>query len=354
LRVQFSRAYLALLAALLFGASTPAAKWLTGSIDPFVLAGLLYLGSGIGLAVWLMARRLKGADAISFVPKSHSEKLYLGGAILFGGVIAPVLLMFGLAQTSSSTASLLLNLEGAFTAALACLVFHEHYGKRLVLGMTLILFGGGLLSTSGNFSTAGTLVGALCIAGACVGWAIDNNLTRQVGSLDAPVLAMMKGLIAGTVNLGIAFSLRKAFPESSKVLLPMFVGFLGYGLSLVFFILSLRKIGTARTSAYFSTAPFVGAVLSLALFHESVSFSFAIAGIAMGIGVWLHLTEQHEHFHVHEPMEHEHIHVHDEHHQHAHSSSDPPGQPHSHRHRHEHLEHSHSHIHDDLHHSHEH
>jgi drug/metabolite transporter (DMT)-like permease len=352
--VQFSRAYLALLAALLFGASTPAAKWLIGSIDPFVLAGLLYLGSGMGLAVWLAARRLKGDAVISFLPKTHSQKLQLAGAILFGGIIAPVLLMAGLAKTSSSTASLLLNLEGAFTAALACLVFHERYGKRLVFGMALILFGGALLSASGNFSIRGSAFGALCIAGACAGWAIDNNLTRQVTSLDAPVLAMLKGLIAGTVNLGIAFSLRKAFPEFSKMLLPMFVGFLGYGLSLVFFILSLRKIGTARTSAYFSTAPFVGAVLSLALFREPVTVSLLIAGVAMAIGVWMHLTEQHEHFHVHEPMEHEHMHVHDEHHQHEHSPNDPPGEPHSHRHRHERLEHSHPHTHDDLHHSHQH
>jgi drug/metabolite transporter (DMT)-like permease len=353
--MKFSKASFALGAAFLFGASTPAAKLLIADINPLMIAGLLYLGSGIGLTLWMLGRSLlkfSSFPALKF--EKPNEKFYLSGAILFGGIVAPALLMIGLHKTSSATTSLLLNLESAFTVAVACLVFHEHYGKRLIFGFILLLAGGSFLALSDHDGFGGDWIGLLAIAGACAGWAIDNNLTKQVGSLDATLLAALKGIVAGVVNVGLALSLGQKLPLSLYVTGAACIGFVGYGLSLVLFIFSLRKIGAARTSAYFATAPFVGAALSILLLHEAFGWPLAVAGLLMAIGVYLHLTEIHAHAHTHEAMEHEHLHVHDEHHQHEHSPTDPSGEPHSHWHRHVPMTHSHPHDHDDLHHKHAH
>jgi threonine/homoserine efflux transporter RhtA len=212
--------------------------------------------------------------------------------------------MVGLHKTKSSTASLLLNLETAFTVAIACLIFRERYARRLVLGFVLLLVGGGILSFSGN-QFGGDALGMVAIAGACVGWAIDNNLTKYVGSLDATVLAALKGVIAGIVNVTLALSLGQQLPSAAVIGSSLAIGFVGYGLSLVLFILSLRKIGAARTSAYFSTAPFAGAAIAIILLHEPITWVLGISGILMAIGVYLHLTETHAHEHAHEALEHE-------------------------------------------------
>ncbi len=263
-----------------------------------------------------------------------------------------MLLMIGLQHTTASTASLLLNLEGVFTALLAWFAFHENVDRRVALGMAAIVAGSVVLSWQGNVTTRG-MIGPLAIAGASLAWGIDNNLTQKVSAGDPVQIAMLKGVIAGTVNLAIALALGSPLPRREAVAGALVLGFLSYGLSLALFVLALRRLGTARTGAYFSTAPFVGATASLILFRDPVTPSLAIAGICMAAGVWLHATERHEHAHVHEPFEHEHLHVHDAHHQHGHSGDDPPGEPHSHTHRHERLAHAHAHY-PDIHHRHTH
>jgi drug/metabolite transporter (DMT)-like permease len=349
-RIAWPGAPLALASAALFGASTPFAKLLIGRIDPWMLAGLLCAASGVGLLALAVFRRALGTPAAE-APLRRADLPWLAGVVLFGGVAGPVLLMLGLAATTASAASLLLNLEGLATMAIAWIVFRENVDRRILAGALAILAGAVVLSWSGGALGFGW--GAVAIAGACLAWGIDNNLTRKLSSADPVQIATIKGLAAGTINLAIAFGLGAPLPGFDAVAAAAVVGFLGYGVSIALFVLALRHLGTARTAAYFSTAPFIGALLALALFAEPVTWQLGIAGILMGIGVWLHLAERHEHEHVHEPMEHEHRHVHDPHHQHAHAPGDPPGEPHAHMHRHGRLVHAHPHY-PDLHHRHEH
>ncbi len=342
---------MAIAAAVLFGASTPLAKALLGEgVGPQLLAGLFYFGSGVGLCVLLLARKLMGGGAGEAALRA-SDLPQLCVAVLLGGAVAPVLLMAGLARTTAASASLLLNLEGLVTMLIAWLFLRENVDRRLLLGAFAILAGAVLLSWSGG--SVRPDAGALLVAGACVAWGIDNNVTRSLSRADPMQIAAVKGLVAGTANLALALVIHATVPAALAVLAAMVTGFLSYGVSLVLFVLGLRNLGTARTAAYFSTAPFIGAVLSLGLFSEPLTPRLGVAGVLMGIGLYLHLREQHVHVHTHQEMEHEHRHVHDEHHQHLHSPGDPPGEPHSHRHRHQPLSHSHAHF-PDLHHRHGH
>ena len=333
----------ALGAALLFGAGTPIAKLLLGPVSPWLLAGLLYLGSGLGLVVWRWLRR---TDRVRL---GAGEIKWLAGAVVVGGVVAPVLLMWGLSHMPASGVSLLLNLEGVFTALLAWFVFHENLDRRIAIGMMLILGGAALLSWSDEASLDAALP-AFAVAAACLGWAVDNNLTRKISLADATSIAMVKGVVAGGVNTTIGLILGAALPSAPIVVGAAVVGFLSYGVSLTLFVVALRHVGTARTAAYFSTAPFAGALLAVPLLHEPISARLVAAGMLMGIGVWLHITERHHHKHTHEAVEHEHMHAHDEHHQHGHTNSGP----HSHRHRHESMTHSHPHFPDEHHRGHRH
>lgn len=342
----------ALLAAALFGASTPFSKLLLGSIDPLLLAGLLYLGSGVGLVVWIGLRRLLGKNKNDEPRLQRQDMPWLSAAILAGGVVAPILLLFGLKLTPASSASLLLNLEGVLTALLAWFVFKENFDRRIFFGMVAILSGGVLLSWQSR-PALGVPWGSLGICGACFCWAIDNNLTRRVSAANPMHVAAIKGLVAGTVNVGLAIAAGAALPKAPEVVAAGMVGFLSYGVSLTCFVLALRHIGTARTGAYFSTAPFIGAALSLIVLGEQPLLLFWAAGGLMAVGVWLHLTERHAHAHRHEGMTHEHLHSHDEHHQHGHQPTDPPGEPHSHVHHHPELTHTHPHY-PDIHHRHRH
>jgi drug/metabolite transporter (DMT)-like permease len=342
----------ALGAAALFGASTPFAKRLLPEVGPWLLAGLLYLGSGLGLALYrlLAARRSNKAGRETSLARKDAP--WLAGAILCGGVVGPLLLMVGLLLTPASSASLLLNLEGVFTALLAWFVFKENFDARIAWGMALISLGAAILSWAGK-PVAGVPWGSLAVAGACLAWALDNNLTRKVSAADPVQIAMLKGLCAGSVNVALGLLLGAKLPAIGTLLASAVIGLLGYGVSLTFFVLALRHLGTARTGAYFSIAPFVGALVSIALLGESFGMGLIAAAVLMGWGVWLHLTEKHEHVHTHEEMVHDHLHVHDEHHQHRHHENDPPGEPHSHPHRHESMTHLHPHC-PDLHHRHEH
>jgi drug/metabolite transporter (DMT)-like permease len=349
--ISWPGAPMALASAALFGASTPLAKLLLGGgVDPWLLAGLLYLGSGIGLGLVHVGRGILGVPAPE-APLRRGDLPWLGLVILFGGVVGPVLLMLGLAHTAASTAALLLNLEGLATMAIAWVVFKENVDRRLLIGAAAIL--GGALILSWSNGPAGLGLGALAITGACVAWGVDNNLTRKLSSVDPVRIAAIKGLVAGAVNLALAFGRGAQLPDPGSVAVAGVVGLFGYGVSLVLFVLALRHLGTARTGAYFSTAPFLGAALALLLFREPVTVQLVGAAVLMTIGVSLHLSERHEHDHAHELMDHEHHHVHDEHHQHVHQAGDPIGEPHTHRHQHTWLRHKHPHY-PDLHHRHGH
>lgn len=341
----------ALASAALFGASTPLAKLLLGQgTDPWLLAGLLYLGSGIGLGVaWCLHHGLFAASAEA--PLRRGDLPWLILIVVAGGVAGPVLLMLGLSQTPASSAALLLNLEGLATMAIAWFIFKENVDRRLLLGALAILAGALLLSWSGGPAPVGT--GALLIAGACLAWGIDNNFTRKLSGADPVQIAAVKGLVAGAVNLALAFGHGASLPSLPTIVGAGIVGLLGYGVSLVLFVLALRHLGSARTGAYFSTAPFIGAVLAIAMFGDAISLRLVLAALLMVIGLYLHLAERHEHAHIHEALDHEHRHVHDAHHQHTHGPDDPSGEPHTHWHHHAPLHHKHPHY-PDLHHRHGH
>jgi drug/metabolite transporter (DMT)-like permease len=348
--VTFVGPTLALAAAVLFGLSAPAAKILLGAMDPWLLAGLLYLASGVGLGAMLAARAAGGGTRET--PLRRADAPWLGGAVITGGLVGPVLMMFGLMHTGAARAALLLNLEGVFTALLAWFVFREHFDARIAVGMTAIGAGALLLAWEPNAGLA-LDAGALLVAGASLAWAIDNNLTRRVSGGDPVQIAAIKGGVAGTINVLLAIAAGAAWPKAGAVAGAAVVGLLGYGTSLVLFVQALRRLGTGRTSAYFSTAPFVGAVAGVLTLGEPLTGRLAAAGVLMGLGVWLHLTEHHEHVHVHETLEHDHLHWNDEHHRHAHEAGTPPGEPHAHRHAHTALRHRHPHY-PDLHHRHGH
>lgn len=339
---------LALGSAVLFGATPPLAKMLLESINPVLLAGLFYLGAGIGLFAYAVTRRL-GSTAPAEAPLRRADLPWLLAAIGMGGLVGPVLLMLGLSLTSASSAALLLNLEGLATMAIAWLVFRENVDRRQLLGAAAILLGAVLLSWQGQSIAFDK--GALLVAGACLAWGIDNNLTRKVSAADPVMIAMLKGLVAGTANIALAHVDGASLPGPALVIASGFVGFLGVGVSLVMFVLALRYLGTARTGAYYSLAPFIGAALAILILAEPVTPRFVLAALLMGLGLWLHLSERHAHAHEHEALEHEHSHVHDDHHRHHHDGA--VTEPHTHWHRHEPLRHSHVHF-PDLHHQHRH
>lgn len=339
----------ALAAALLFGAGTPLAKLLLAQASPWLLAALLYLGSGLGLALLRALRRDHAA------PLAPGDAKWLAGAVAAGGVAGPVLLMLGLAAMPASTASLLLNAEAVLTALLAWFVFRENVDRRVALGMAAIVAGGVVLAWPGELDHA-DVVPTLLVLAACLAWAVDNNLTRKVALADATWIAMVKGLAAGATNLVLALALGASWPPLSVVFAAGLVGFASYGASLALFVVGLRELGTARTGAYFSVAPFFGAVLSIAVLGEPATLPLLLAAALMAVGVALHLSERHEHQHAHEAVEHAHEHVHgagDPHHDHGHTPALAPGTRHSHAHRHEPLVHSHRHY-PDAHHRHEH
>ncbi|MBS0374334.1 MAG: DMT family transporter [Proteobacteria bacterium] len=341
----------ALVSAALFGASTPMAKLLLRHGDPWLIAGLLYVGSGLGLVAFtILRRRLSEAQAEASL--RSQDVPWLIAVIACGGIVGPVLLMFGLAVTDAATGALLLNLEGIATLVLAWVAFREPVDRRLLVGAAAIVLGALLLSWGGGAIALRS--GAILIAAACLAWGIDNNLTRKLSGADPVQIALAKSLVAGLVNLALALSLRRAsVPSASELVGCLLLGAIGYGASLVLFIQALRHLGTARTGAYFSTAPFIGAAIAIPLSSAPVGWPLIVAGLLMGIGVYLHATEVHGHEHTHEPLRHSHRHSHDDHHRHEHADGDPAGEPHTHEHVHGFLRHHHAHF-PDIHHRHDH
>jgi len=326
----------ALGAAVLFAAGAPLAKWLLDAVSPWLLAGLFYLGSGVGLTLY---RSLIRAPAVRL---RRNEATWFAGAILAGGIVGPVLLMIGLTGMPASGASLLLNAEGVFTTLLAWFAFKENFDRRIAVGMGAIVAGAVVLNWPGEARFAG-LWPTLAILGACFAWGIDNNLTRKISLTDATWIASVKGLVSGGVNFVLAFSLGASIPSVPILIGAMTVGFLAYGVSLALFVVGLRHLGTARTGAYFSVAPFFGALIAVVM-GESVTMPLLFAGVLMALGIWLHLTEHHEHEHAHEAVRHDHEHIHDEHHQHEHDDAVAVGTKHRHLHWHQPLTHKQPHY----------
>jgi drug/metabolite transporter (DMT)-like permease len=337
----------ALAAAVLFGAGTPSAKLVLGQADPWLVAGLLYLGSGIGLLIY---RLVTGHPRATL---QRGEFKWLVAAIGAGGIVGPILLMYGLSRMPASGASLMLNGEGVFTALLAWFVFHENFDRRIAFGMLLIVLGAIAIAWPKE-AAIDALIPALAVLGACLAWAIDNNLTRKVALADATFVAMSKGLVAGIVNVALALLVVGApWPLWPVVGATMGIGFVSYGLSLSLFVLALRGLGAARTGAYFSIAPFAGAIIAFGLLGEPLTAQLLVGGLLMAAGVWLHLAEHHQHRHTHQALTHSHEHEHDDHHQHEHAASDPLGARHDHKHTHARVTHLHEHY-PDAHHRHEH
>jgi drug/metabolite transporter (DMT)-like permease len=342
---------MALSAALLFGSSVPLAKLMLDSIDPLMLAALLYLGSGIGMAGLKLGQKAAG-KAQSEASMKRADAPWLLGALLVGGVAAPVILLFALDSTPSSTAALLLNFEAVGTVLIAGLMFREAIGKRVWLALVLVIFGGiALTVTDGGW---GMSIGAVGIIVACFLWGLDNNLTRNISAKDPVAIVALKGIGAGIFSLLLALLLGQSIPQLSSIAIAMLIGFVCYGLSLYLYVLALRGLGAARTGAFFAIAPFGGAMLGMAMFQDSLTIGFLVSLPLLVAGAVLLFSEAHGHSHTHKNLDHEHRHSHDdEHHAHAHDAEIMPGQAHSHNHEHEATEHAHPHA-PDIHHRHEH
>jgi drug/metabolite transporter (DMT)-like permease len=337
---------MALVAAALFGASAPVAKRLLAEIAPPMLAALLYAGAGLA-ALPFAARTWKRREA----PLRASDVPLLAGVVLFGGVAGPLLLLYGLARTSATLASLLLNLEAVFTTAIAVIVFREWIGRRGLLALAVVV-GGCALSTWAAGGATASLFGPLAVAGACACWAVDNNLTQRLSLKDPLAVVSVKGLGAAPIAFIIARAAHAAWPSTGALVGALALGAVSYGASLVLYVRATRTLGAARTGVLFAAAPFVGAALAIPVAGEPPSLRVAGAALLIAAGVWLLLTERHAHRHRHEPIDHEHLHTHDEHHQHAHRGDEGP-EPHSHPHHHEPIEHAHPHA-SDAHHRHKH
>jgi len=341
-----------LLAALLFGASAPLAKIMLGQVEPIPLAACLYLGSGLGASALWAAQYFRNNRLSTEARLTRPDLPWLLGAILSGGVAAPIILLVSLQQTPAATASLLLNFESVATTLIAALIFKESIGRRIGWAVGIITLASLLLSWE-PAKAGGLSAGALGIVSACCLWGLDNNFTRNISAKNPLAIVAIKGLGAGAFSLLLTFSLGQHFPPLAAALSAMLLGSVSYGFSIQLFILALRDLGAARSSALFGIAPFAGALLSMVIFRELPQTFFYFAVPVMLTGTWLMLSERHGHHHVHPLVEHNHRHYHeDEHHQHKNPANVPLVKGwHTHPHEHTPLDHEHSHT-PDLHHRH--
>lgn len=323
------------------------AKVLLGAISPVLLAGLLYLGAAMGL--WLH-RALRPVTNEARLTREDLPQLV--GVVLAGGVLGPVLMLLGLDRVTALAGSLLLNLEAPFTVLLAVIIFGEHLSKH-ALGATILVVGGALVLELEPGRLGTDTAGVLLLAGATLCWAVDNNLTQRLSLRDPFAIVRVKTLIAGVANTALGLLVGGHLLAPVYVAGALVLGSLSYGVSVVLDAYALRLVGAAREAAYFATAPFVGALVSVMLLGDSLRWYEIVAIGSMAAGVVLLLREKHDHVHEHEQVEHEHLHEHDLHHQHEHTSGDPAGEPHTHRHRHAPLVHGHPHL-PDAHHRHQH
>ncbi len=344
MKVNFSFVIQALLAALFFGASAPISKLLLGDVSPVLMAAFLYLGSGTGISLIKLYQRLTSNQKEAGI--KSPDVIWLAGAIISGGILAPIILMISLKNTPASTASLLLNFEGVGTTLIALFFFRESISRRALAAIFAITLASIFLSTNfqGGFSFS---LGALGILLACFLWGVDNNFTRNISAKDPLTIVAWKGLVAGTFSLILGLFLGQQVPALTTIFSILLLGFVSYGLSTMLFIYSMRGLGAARTSALYGTAPLAGVFLSILIFKDPITFLFGIATVLMVAGALMLANEEHAHFHIHMPVVHEHRHTHEEFHAH-----DEDEIVHSHEHEHSRTEHEHGHM-PDIHHRHE-
>jgi drug/metabolite transporter (DMT)-like permease len=325
---------------MLFGLSAPLSKILVKDIAPVALAGLLYLGAFAGLAAYFIVSRIF-KDKVQAVPLEKKDIGWLTGAIIAGGIVAPISMIFGLQMISGFSASLFLNLEGIFTVVIAAVVFKENSGKRLWLAAACMTIAGIVLAWDTDRSRF-SIAGPLLITLACAGWAIDNNLTRQISEKDPIAIGMFKGLIAGGVMLSAALIAGNRVAVDRTLWFALAVGACSYGVSLVLFIKALRGLGSSRTGIFFSFGPFVGAAGSIIILKEWLGWIMLPAVVLTALGVWLIIGERHTHPHEHAAITHTHEHNHNDT-NHHHSNEGDPKAVHSHVHTHEAMAHNGSH-----------
>ncbi len=344
MRANLPFIFQALLAALFFGASAPLSKLLLGEVPPVLMAAFLYLGSGTGISLVKLSQRMTSNHKEAGIRRPDVG--WLAGAIIAGGIIAPIVLMISLQVTPASTASLLLNFEGVATTLIALFFFRESISRRAIAAILAITLASIFLSTDFK-SGMGFSLGALGILLACTLWGLDNNFTRNISAKDPLTIVAWKGLVAGTFSLFLGLFLGQQLPALRSILGILLLGFISYGLSTMLFIYSMRGLGASRTSALYGTAPLAGVILSIFIFHDPITWSFIVAAILMVAGALMLSSEEHAHFHIHMPVVHEHRHTHDEFHDH-----DTTNVTHSHEHEHPRTEHEHGHM-PDIHHRHE-
>lgn len=336
---------LALLAAALFGLSTPVVQSLGKGVGSFTTAFLLYAGAAV--VAWVLRQATTHEAAVQ---KKDGPRLL--AMALTGAVIGPVALVWGLQHTSGSSASLMLTLEAVFTVLLAWRCYGETLDKRVALALVLLSAGGVVLVMEQGALGQVQLLGLLAVMLATLAWGVDNTLSRGVADRDPGQVVLVKAALGAVCTLGLAQLFDEPLPVAVNAIGLVLVGATGYGLSLRFYLLAQRTFGAARTGSVFAFAPFIGALGAFAYGDRSGSGWMLIAGFLMLLGVLLHLMEAHDHAHTHAALEHEHAHRHDDgHHDHVHQPM-PTGM-HSHRHKHEPLRHSHAHV-PDAHHGHSH
>jgi len=333
-----------LVAALLFGASTPLSKALLSAIGPLTLAGLLYLGAAAGALPFAFRG---GSRALRRDPRQRGM---LALAVVFGGGIAPVLLLLGLRAAAAASVSLWLNAEVVATSLLAWAFFREHLDRRTVLAALFVLAGGAVLALPGG--AAGWKAGAL-VVGACACWGLDNNLTALVSGFTPAQTTVAKGVIGGAVNLALGVALGQHLPPAGRLVAALGVGAVSYGFSIMLFIFGAQQLGATRAQLLFATSPFLGVILAWTLLGERMQWAQLAAVPCFAAGIGFMLTARHGHAHTHEALTHTHSHRHDDgHHDHVHPGL-PASTRHTHPHAHESLTHAHSHL-PDLHHRHRH
>jgi drug/metabolite transporter (DMT)-like permease len=337
--------FLALLAATLFGVSTPLVQRFGQGVGPFETAALLYAGAAI---VGALSRRPATREA-ALARADWPRLLAMAG---FGAVLAPVCLAWGLQRTSGTSASLMLTLEALFTALLAWRLYRESMDRRVWAAMLLLLAGGIVLVLDQARGGDAQLLGLLAVLVATAAWGIDNTLSRALAERDPSQVVMAKAALGAPAAGLLAVVFNEPLPSPLAAAALLCIGATGYGLSLRLYLLAQRAFGAARTGSVFAFAPFIGAALAVLMGDRSAGWPMALGGSLMLTGILLHLAESHGHEHTHEPLEHEHAHRHDDgHHDHAHDEV-PQGE-HSHAHRHDPVRHTHAHV-PDVHHAHRH